>query len=123
MTKPDAIHLSDDLLFASRVAATAQAHGLRVATVRDTAALLSRVGADSPACVILDLQVAGTALTGMIDALRQLPARSRIVGYGSHVDSTTLNAARVAGCDLVLPRSAFAERLEIDLPSWFSQSS
>ena len=34
-----------------------------------------------------------------------------IIGYGSHVDTATLKAARDAGCDVVLPRSKFVEEL------------
>ena len=40
--------------------------------------------------------------------------------YGSHVDTAGLKAARVAGCDLVLPRSAFAEQLPSRLPAWLT---
>ena len=43
---------------------------------------------------------------------------SRVVGYGSHVDAATLHAARVAGCDPVLPRSKFVEELPGALPGW-----
>jgi hypothetical protein len=35
----------------------------------------------------------------------------RVVGFGSHVDRARLEAAREAGCDEVLARSAFFARL------------
>jgi len=41
-----------------------------------------------------------------------------VVGYGSHVDADTLHAARVAGCDPVLPRSRFVEELPTALAGW-----
>jgi hypothetical protein len=34
------------------------------------------------------------------------------VGFGSHVDRELLEAARAAGCDQVLARSAFFSRLQ-----------
>ena len=43
---------------------------------------------------------------------------ARVVGYGSHVDAARLKAARKAGCDEVLPRSAFFEGLETRLRVW-----
>ena len=36
----------------------------------------------------------------------------RVIAFGSHVDVARLKAARAAGCDEVLPRSAFFEGLE-----------
>ena len=36
----------------------------------------------------------------------------RVIGFGSHVDVARLKAARAAGCDEVLPRSAFFEGLD-----------
>ena len=35
----------------------------------------------------------------------------RTLGYASHVQTDTINAARKAGVDQVLARSAFADRL------------
>jgi hypothetical protein len=37
--------------------------------------------------------------------------RVRTLGYVSHVDSETIAAARAAGIDEVIARSAFADRL------------
>jgi len=42
----------------------------------------------------------------------------RVVAYGSHVDAAGLKAARDAGCDVVLPRSAFVEQLPVKLREW-----
>ena len=40
-----------------------------------------------------------------------LPPEAVLIAYGSHVDVAALQAARDAGCDVVLPRSAFVQRL------------
>jgi len=64
--------------------------------------LLVEVEAD---VVVLDL-----SRPGVIEALSAL-AHVRTVGFGSHVDVETLQAATAAGCDVVLARSAFFGRL------------
>jgi DNA-binding NarL/FixJ family response regulator len=42
-----------------------------------------------------------------VAALRAAGSTARIVAYGSHVERDLLAAARAAGCDRVLARSAF----------------
>jgi len=37
---------------------------------------------------------------------------ARVIGFGSHVDTDLLAAARLAGCEEVLARSAFFSRLD-----------
>jgi hypothetical protein len=41
-----------------------------------------------------------------------------LAAYGSHVDVATLHAARDAGCDPGLPRSAMAQELPNLLREW-----
>jgi hypothetical protein len=60
--------------------------------------LLVEVEAD---VVVLDL-----SRPGVIEVLARL-AGVRTIGFGSHVDLDTLQAARDAGCGVVLARSAF----------------
>jgi hypothetical protein len=60
--------------------------------------LLVEVEAD---VVVLDL-----SRPGVLAALPDL-SHVRTIGFGSHVDVETLQAARDAGCDVVLARSAF----------------
>ena len=42
-----------------------------------------------------------------VRSVRASHARARIVCYGPHVDDASMDAARVAGADVVLPRSRF----------------
>ena len=42
-----------------------------------------------------------------VGAVRASYPNARIVCYGPHVDDTSLDAARAAGADVVLPRSRF----------------
>jgi hypothetical protein len=66
----------------------------------------------------VDLHTPDLALGELVSAARALPAKPTLVGYGSHVDTATLQAARDAGLDVVWPRSKFVEELEAALPRW-----
>jgi ActR/RegA family two-component response regulator len=114
----NAILLSDDLIFTSRVTGTARDLGLSVAPARTVAAVLDLARRQPPVCVILDLALAGQELPALMADLARLPRRPRTVAYGSHVDTASLNAAREAGCDVVLPRSRFVSELPTALPAW-----
>jgi CheY-like chemotaxis protein len=111
--------LSDDLLDSSRIAGHARAAGLDTVTCRDSTALLAAVDR-KPALALLDLHNPGLTIETVVPALRT--AGIRVVGFGSHVDLARLKAARAAGCDEVLPRSAFFEGLETRLPGWTDPS-
>jgi DNA-binding NarL/FixJ family response regulator len=115
------IMLCDDLIFYSRVAATAQAAGLTVRQVRTPAALLELAGQDPPGGVILDLHHERLDLPKLLAALKAAcVVMPRTVAFGSHVMADTLKAARQAGCDLVLPRSRFVKDLETELSKWLT---
>lgn len=59
-----------------------------------------------------DLVVVDLSRAGVLDVLADVSALGvRVIGFGSHVDTDTLAAARAAGCDQVLARSAFFGRL------------
>jgi DNA-binding NarL/FixJ family response regulator len=107
--------LSDDLLDASRVNGHGQAAGLIVVHCRDLPTLRAAVNSN-PVLVILDLHHPGLDVGSLVPALKT--AGAKVVGYGSHVDAARLKAARQAGCDEVLPRSAFFEDLEGKLQAW-----
>ncbi len=112
--------LSDDLIFSSRITGTARAHGGTLTVFRDAEKLLDILTAQ-PVAIILDLHNTTLNLTIFLAKLRaDFSPIPKVIAYGSHVDAERLRAARSAGCDLVLPRSAFVDRLETDLPQWLS---
>ena len=116
--------LSDDLIFTSRIIATARAQGLTIKASRSVEALDALARQQAPSGVLLDLGNPGLDVPDLIARLRAAcPVMPRVVGYGSHVDAAGLRAARAAGCDLVLPRSAFVEQLPAALPEWLAASS
>ncbi len=116
---PLGLVLSDDLIFTSRITGTGQAHGLSVRGCRSVADLVAEARTLQPTCLLLDLAFPGLQLSELLAALHSAcTPMPRVVGYGSHVDAAGLKAARAAGCDLVLPRSAFVEQLPSALPGW-----
>jgi hypothetical protein len=93
-----------DLMDRSRVEIAARTAGLSVDFVAHPEDLTAAVD-NGIRFVVVDL-----AHPGVLDVLPRLrPAHT--VGFASHVDKALLDAARAAGCDEVLARSAVFRRL------------
>lgn len=121
MTAGSGIMLCDDLIFFSRVAATARAVGLVVRQARTPAAMLELARQSPPGGVVIDLHAEGLRVAELLTGLREAcPVMPRTVAFGSHVAAELLRAARDAGCDRVLPRSKFVQELETDLAVWLT---
>ncbi|HLW66280.1 MAG TPA: hypothetical protein VKS79_13285 [Gemmataceae bacterium] len=115
--------LCDDLIFTSRIVGTGRDLGLELRSAKTVPALLDLARKQAPTCVILDLALAGPSIADTVAQLRHIAPAMRIVAYGSHVDTTTLQAARAAGGDPVLARSQFVERLPVELKGWMQPNS
>jgi len=107
--------LCDDLIFSSKITATARAHGLTVKVARTVEALEAMLE-EHPSAVILELDHSSFDVAALVEKIKACP--SRIVAYGSHVDVERLKTARRSGCEIVLPRSQFVEKLEHELSNW-----
>lgn len=103
----------DDLLFSSKIRATAKQVGADVQFARTPEAIVEQAREVRPALAIFDLNSGKTDPIATIAALKRDPATSDVpvIGFVSHVQVTVIEAARQAGADQVLPRSAFAARL------------
>ena len=75
--------------------------------------LLSQARAKNPGLIIFDLNATTRDPIGTIAALKADDSLRGIttLGFVSHVDSDVIAAARAAGIDEVLARSAFSARL------------
>jgi CheY-like chemotaxis protein len=108
------VALMDDLFFQMKVAETAKHLGLELKVATNADALMSLLES-APKLVIVDLN----ARSQPIQAIERLRARKntsensspRVVGFLSHVQTDLAAQARSAGCDEVMPRSAFTQNL------------
>jgi DNA-binding NarL/FixJ family response regulator len=103
----------DDLIFSVKISTAAKALGVDVYFERTPDNVVSTVRDKRPSLLILDLNSRRLKPMDVIAALKTDPelGATRTLGYVSHVDSETVAAARRAGVDQVLARSAFADRL------------
>jgi CheY-like chemotaxis protein len=103
----------DDLMFSSKIRSTASQLGVPLTFARSSAAALEEMRKQAPSLVIFDLNNARTDPMGTLAAMRADPALASIptLGYVSHVDTATIDAARRAGATEILARSAFAAQL------------
>jgi len=103
----------DDLMFTSKIKATARQLHVDVVFARSSNAALDAMRTNSPALVILDLNNPRTDPLGIVAAIKGDATLSPIpiVGFVSHVEADLIEAARSAGVDDVMARSAFTARL------------
>ncbi|MBZ5668803.1 MAG: response regulator [Acidobacteriia bacterium] len=106
------VALVEDLLFLSKIRETAKAVGVTV-IAGDTRSCVPSILETGPQAILLDLNSRMLAAVDCVRALKADPATRQIpiVGFVSHVQPDLIAAARAAGCDLVLARSAFSQQL------------
>src|ERR1700710_2738802 len=99
-----------DLLFSSKIRATAKHAGVELTFARSSQEILDQARALKPPLAIFDLNSGKTDPKVTIAAMKSDPglASIRTIGFVSHVDADTISAARQAGTDQVTARSAFA---------------
>jgi CheY-like chemotaxis protein len=103
--------LAADLIFASRIRAAAEAAGVTARLARTAAEV--EVAAGEAGLVLLDLDARGLDAPALIRALKANAALAAVpvVAFVSHVRADAIEAARAAGADRVLARSAFVRVL------------
>jgi PleD family two-component response regulator len=103
----------DDLIFSIKIKTAAAGVGAPVFFERNPDMVLPRIRERQPSLVILDLNSAKMRPLDLIAAIKADAAfrAVRTLGYVSHVQTDVIAAARAAGIDEVLARSAFSERL------------
>ena len=103
----------DDLMFSIKISTAAKSLKADVYFERSGDKLLETIREKRPALVIFDLNSARIRPLDAIMALKRDPDlnATKTLGYVSHVDTATIDAARAAGIDQVLARSAFVDQL------------
>jgi hypothetical protein len=105
----------DDLFFLAKIQETARKLNVKVEFVKTEKDLQDRIGQngdDKPSLIIFDLNNAGAKPLTTIPKLKsKLKKATNIIGFVSHVQGDLKMKAQEAGCDMVLPRSAFSQNL------------
>ena len=103
----------DDLIFSIKISTAAKSLKADVYFERSGDKLLETIREKRPALVIFDLNSARLRPLDTIMALKGDPELSatKTLGYVSHVDTATIDAARAAGIDQVMARSTFVAQL------------
>ncbi|HYE02164.1 MAG TPA: hypothetical protein VD963_02895, partial [Phycisphaerales bacterium] len=107
------LYCAADLVWASRIKATAEAVGVAARPVRSAEMLAARMADTRVGGLIVDLEAfeLGIALIGHLRSAGGPAAGARVVAFGPHVEVDRLEAARRAGADVVMTRGAFSGRL------------
>jgi CheY-like chemotaxis protein len=108
---PIGLLLSADLIFTAKITGTAQALGRRVLVAGNTAKAAAIITQESPAIVFVDLAAGELSTPEALTAFRASAPETPFIAFGSHVDTSALDAAAAAGCDDVMPRSKFTNVL------------
>jgi DNA-binding NarL/FixJ family response regulator len=103
------VALMDDLFFQMKVAETAKHLGLELKVAANGDALLQLLD-PAPKLVIVDLNARCQPIQ-VIERVRAAKNGVRLVGFLSHVQTDLAAQARAAGCNDVMPRSAFTQNL------------
>lgn len=103
----------DDMLFSSKIRTVAKQAGVEIAFARTPSEILEQARAAKPTMILFDLNSAKADPIATVTTIKNDPElRSiRTVGFVSHVHTDVIQAARDAGVDEVMARSAFAGNL------------
>jgi PleD family two-component response regulator len=107
------IAVVDDMFFASKIRAVAEAVSSEISFPRSTEALIQKAREVKPGIIVVDLhnqKIEPAALAQALkadDELRGIP----LLGFFSHVQTELQRNAIAAGFDRVIPRSVFARDL------------
>ncbi len=106
------IALVSDLMFSSKITATANSVGASVAIVRTLDQLESELSTNPTTTVMIDLEAtAADPIEAIVKCVRAQP-KPRIIAFGPHVNVDLLAKASEAGADDVMPRGAFTTNLQ-----------
>ena len=103
----------DDFLFRSKIRTIGKQAGVELTFPKTPDEIIEQARVLKPSLVIFDLNSAKMEPIDTIVRMKQDPELRaiRTMGFVSHVDAARIQAARAAGADEVLARSAFATQL------------
>jgi hypothetical protein len=107
----------EDLFFLAKIQETGRKLNVKVEFVKTDKDILDRVAngngnGEKPSLIIFDLNnLAAKPLQTIPKLKKELKKDTTIIGFVSHVQGDLKLKAMEAGCDMVIPRSAFSQNL------------
>ncbi len=104
----------DDLFFLAKIQETARKLNIKVDFVKSDKEVLDSIVSSEvkPSLIIFDLNnTSAKPLTAIPKLKSKLKKGTNIIGFLSHLQGDLKMKALEAGCDMVLPRSAFSQNL------------
>jgi len=103
----------DDMFFAAKILGAAETVGREVERIKSREQLENEMVFNPPALLIVDLNASALDAIETIEFCRSRPELNKtpILGFFSHVQAALKHSAEEAGCDLVMPRSQFTQKL------------
>ncbi|MCH8825066.1 MAG: hypothetical protein IH984_16345 [Planctomycetes bacterium] len=106
------IALVSDLMFSSKITATANSVGATVVVVRTLEQLENELTSNPATTVMIDLEATAADPIQAIAYCLIAQPKPRIIAFGPHVNVDLLAKAKQAGADDVMPRGAFTTNLQ-----------
>jgi hypothetical protein len=106
----------EDLFFFAKINETARKLGIKVAFVKNQPETLARIidapEDERPSLIVFDLNNAAAKPLTLIPKIKsKLKRGTSVIGFLSHLQGDLKAKAVEAGCDMVMPRSAFSQNL------------
>ena len=105
------IALVSDLMFSSKITATANSIGASISVVRTLEQLENELTSNPAITVMIDLEATAADPIEAITYCLLARPKPRIIAFGPHVNVDLLTKASQAGADDVMPRGAFTTNL------------
>ncbi|HEX3987633.1 MAG TPA: response regulator [Acidobacteriaceae bacterium] len=105
----------EDLFFFAKINEAARKLGIKVAFVKnepETVARLFEASEEKPSLIVFDLNNTAAKPMTLIPKIKsKLKKGTSVIGFLSHLQGDLKAKALEAGCDMVMPRSAFSQNL------------
>ena len=106
----------EDLFFLAKIQETARKVGVKVSFVKADKDIVARLAdvpeSERPSLIVFDLNNVGAKPLTLIPRIKSKMKRgTSVIGFLSHLQGDLKAKAIEAGCDMVMPRSAFSQNL------------
>ncbi len=106
----------EDLFFFAKINETARKLGIKVAFVKNDPETIAKIvegpEEERPSLIVFDLNNAAAKPMALIPKIKsKLKKGTSVIGFLSHLQGDLKAKAVEAGCDIVMPRSAFSQNL------------